>query len=234
MKKMKMWKIGLAIVALVALATAAVGFVAAQSDEAVPGKGRIGDFLSRLADNLGITQEELEGAIDQTQLELLDEAVADGRVSEDKAAKIRERIESSEGGFGPFGRGFKGGFAHGYRLGHLGAGAEDLAEFLGISVEDLRAALADGQSPAQVAEANGSSAEQLSAYLLGELETRLAEAVANGKVDQARADEVLANAAEKIDRFINHDWSPGFRQFPGRFAPNGTPEAELEETGTTL
>ena len=232
----KMWKIGLVIVALVALATAAVGFVAAQSDEDVPGKGRIDDFLSRLAGNLGITQEELETAIDETQLELLDEAVADGRVSEDKAAEIRERIESGEGGLGPFGRGFKRGFAHGYRLGHLGAAGEGLAEFLGIGVEDLRAALADGQSLAQVAEANGSSAEELSAYLLGELETRLAEAVANGKIDQARADEILANAAEKIDGFINQEgpWPGHGDGFRGHFAPNGAPEVEPEGVDTML
>ena len=37
------------------------------------------NFLDRLAENLGISREELDSTIDETQIELIDEAVADGR-----------------------------------------------------------------------------------------------------------------------------------------------------------
>ncbi len=217
-----LWRFGIVAAVLLALAGAAIGFVAAQTDGDVPmpGKERLTNFIARLAENLGISQEELEGAIDQTQLELVDEAVADGRIDEEKADSIRERIESGEGL--PFFGGFRHGFAKGFGFGHLGAGLDDLAGFLEMGVEDLRAALGDGQSLAQIAEAQGVSSEKLSTFLLGELEARLAQAVESGKIDQARADELLANAPERIEELINREGPPSNQPFrPKGPAPEG-------------
>ena len=77
----------------------------------------------------------------------------------------------------------------------------------------------------QVAEANGVSEQELTDHLLGELETKLAEAVESGRIDQAKADEILAGAAEKIAECINREGPPerpeGFGEFrEGRF-PGG-------------
>ena len=46
------------------------------------------------------------------------------------------------------------------------------------------------------------SAAQAKANALAELEEKLAEAVANGRIEQARADEMLAAAPERIDAFL--------------------------------
>jgi hypothetical protein len=216
----RIWKAVLTAIATLVVAGTVVGFVAAQTDGEVPGKERFSNFVGRLAENLGITQEELEGAIDQTQLDIVDEKLADGTLTEEQAAEARERIESGEGGFfGAFGHGFRKGFASGHGFGHLGAGLDDLAGLLEMSVDDLRAALADGQSLAQIAEAQGVGADKLTTFLLGELEARLAEAVESGKIDQARADEMLAGAPERIDQLINHEGLP--KSGPHRFGPKG-------------
>ena len=209
----RIWKAVLTAIATLVVAGAVVGFVAAQTDGDVsmPGTERLNNFLSRLAGNLGITQEELEVAIDQTQLELVDEAVADGRITEEQAAEIRTRIESGEGPFFP---------KRPYRGHHRGGNvAGQVAEFLGLTPEDIAAGLKDGQSLTQIAEANGSSAAELTTFLLGQLEARLAEAVESGKIDQARADEKLANAAEHIDQLINHAGLPG--KGSGHAGPKG-------------
>ncbi len=229
----RMWKVGLVIAAVLALAGTAVAFVAAQTDgEGEPAPGEHPNFVGRLAENLGISQEELEQAIRQTAVDLVDEAVAEGRISEEKASKMRERIESGEGLFGGFGHGFRKGFAFGHGFGHLGAASDALADFLGISVDDLRAALADGQSLAQIGEAQGVSTEKLTAFLLGELEARLAEAVESGKITQERADEILAGAPERIDELINreglskagpHKSGETGHGFPGKFRHGGFP-----------
>jgi len=196
-----MWKVGLAIVAVVALAGTAVGLVAAQEDAGVLGGGRLNNLLERLAGNLGISQDELETAIDQTQLQVIDEALANGDITEEQATRARERVESGEGPGFPF-RGRGGHHGHmGQMRGHLMKA--EVAEFIGITPEELRDAVVGGQSVAQVAEANGVSAADLAAYLLDELTTRVNEAVADGKIDQARADEILANAPAKIDEKIN-------------------------------
>ena len=231
----RIWKVVLTAIATLVVAGTVVGFVAAQTDGdvSVPGTERLNNFFSRLAGNLGITQEELEGAIDQTQLELVDEAVADGRITEEQAAEIRTRIESGEGPFFP---------KQPHRGHHRGGNvAGQVAEFLGLTPEDVAAGLKDGQSLAQIAEAEGVGADKLTAFLLGELEARLAEAVESGKIDQARADEMLANASERITQMINHEGLPSKgpghagskggefgapqRGFPGGFRESGFPQA---------
>ncbi len=206
---MSVWKIGIGVVALIALAAVTVGFVGAQTDD--DGNGPLGNFVGKLAENLGITQDELEATINETQIEIVDEKVADGTLTEDQAAQLRERIESGEGGFfGPLLR-HKQGMHHGG--GGFSHGA-DIAEFIGVTPEELRAAIEGGQSVVQVAEANGVSEQELTDYLLGEIETKLAEAVESGRIDQATADEKLAGAADKIAECINRE---GPREHSGAF-----------------
>ncbi len=237
---MSVWKIGIGVVALIALVAATVGFVGAQTDD--DGNGPLGNFVGKLAENLGITQDELEAAIDETQIEIVDEKVADGTLTEDQAAQLRERIESGEGGFfGPLLR-HKQGMRHGG--GGFSHGA-DIAEFIGVTPEELRAAIEGGQSIVQVAEANGVSEQELTDYLLGEIETKLAEAVESGKIDQAQADEILANAADKIAESINREGPPehsgdfgSFREggkFHGGFGSfeGGRFHGDFEKDGTT-
>jgi hypothetical protein len=217
------WKIGLAMVAFLVLAGAAVGFVSAQTDSDVPGTG----FLARLADKLGITQEELEEAIDETKLEMVDEAVAEDKLTEEQADRIRDRIESGEGlppfrgprfhfesgeGLLPFGGpwshfefGFGKGFAVGRSVVHIGAVLDEVAGLLGISVDELRDAMADGQSLAEIAEAHDVSAEELKAFLLSQVEERLAAAVENGGLSREQADEALEGASDQIDALINRE-----------------------------
>ncbi len=197
---MNMWKIGIGVVALIALVAATVGFVGAQTDE--DGNGPLGNFVARLAENLGITEGELEAAIDQTQLDMVDEALADGRITEEQAAQARERIESGEPFFGPLLRNkHRMHDGEGHQMRHGGGGfliGANVAEFIGVTPEELRDAIQGGQSVVQVAEANGISEEALTAHLLDQIATKVAEKVADGTIDQAKADEILANAAEKI------------------------------------
>lgn len=111
-----------------------IGVVMAQAgDDATPAAGdetpaapsvtdheeRINGYLDQLAENLGVTREALDAGLKQTALDMLDQAVADGLIDADRAAEIREKIESGEAplGIGPFGGGgFRG---HG---GHHGGG----------------------------------------------------------------------------------------------------------------
>jgi len=217
---MKLWKIGAIIVAMLALAGAAMGIVTAQSEEDLPVAGRVGDFLGRLAENLGISQEELEAAIDETQLEIIDEKVADGTLTEEQAAKLRERVESGEGLLFPrFGRPHHGG--------HGGFALYEFAEAADLTVRELIDAWGDDQTLQQVLEGLGVDVAAVKAEALAAQEARLAEAVADGKIDQARADEVLANAAGKLDELLAQVGPPQFPQhgpFRGEFGNGRLPD----------
>src|SRR3972149_2038639 len=62
------------------------------------------DLLQRLADELGISVDDLKQAMSNVALDLVDQAVADGRITEEEAGDLRERIAS--GAFPFFGSGF--------------------------------------------------------------------------------------------------------------------------------
>ncbi len=222
----RIWKVGLAMVAIIALAGTAFGFVAAQEGSGVPGGERLNNFIERLAGNLGISQDELEAAIDSTQLEFIDEALANGDITEEQAAERRARIEAGETGFFP-GRPHQRPHHRGYAV------LMSVAEFIGVTPEELREAVQGGQSVAQVAEANGVTAEALAEYLLGEVQTHVAQALEDGKIDQAKADEILANAPARIEEMINRQGLPdkhgghagaGFRH--GGFRDGSAPTLE--------
>jgi lambda repressor-like predicted transcriptional regulator len=289
---LQMWKMTIALVAVLAIGVAAYGVVAAQTDDGTPtatespeaeatatetedaadtptaeaeddattpddgndatdeeddaneddrpDKGELRDaYLAQLAQELGISQEDLEAALTRTALAMLDEAVADGRISEDEAAEIRERIESGEVvPFGPFfGRHHAGHvFGKGF---HLGVALGDLAEFLGVEEQVVAEGLRDGQSLAQIAEANGKSRDDLRSYLLSQLDERLSEAVADEDITQEEADEKRAEAEERIDDLIDREEFPGpgpgfggheprggFAPFPPPFETGDEVEAE--------
>ena len=193
----RLWKLAIVGLAIVAIAGVAVGIVGAQTD-GDPARP-FSNFLSRLAENLGISQEELEEAIDQTSVDIVDEKEAAGDLSTEQADRIRERIESGEG-LPFFGR-FRFDFSKGF--GRLGVASDALADFLGINVDDLRTARADAQSLAQIAESNGVSRADLIAFLVGQTEQKLAAKVEEDKLDQARADEILGRFQEGVDDFVD-------------------------------
>ncbi len=128
----------------------------------------------------------------------------------------------------------------GHGFGNFGFGnGEELAELFGITTEELREALAD-QTLAQVAEANGVSEDELTAHLLGQIEEAVAQKVEDGKIDQAQADEILANAAEKISESINREGPPegghkfgGGSRFRGHFGQDGDSSKDLPTTETS-
>ena len=107
---------------------------------------------------------------------------------------------------GPFGPG--GGMGHppfGMRgpgafgpMGRPGGpmGGEVLAEALGMSVEDFQAALAEGQTPQEIAQAQGIDWADVEAALQAAAEDHLQQAVDDGKLTQEQADAILERMAE--------------------------------------
>ena len=199
------------------LAALAVGIVAvagagAQEDTS---EDRPADhYLELLADNLGVTLEELEGALTQSHLDLVNEKVAEGTLTAEEAADIIERIESGEGRlFPPFGGGRHGG-GHGniHRL--VGLVVDNSAEVLGMDVDALKDELHDGNSLADVATAQGVDIEQFKADVLTAIATDLDEKVADGSITQEQADRILAKITESIDRIVE--------KVPGEGSGDGT------------
>jgi cell division FtsZ-interacting protein ZapD len=97
-------------------------------------------------------------------------------------------------------------------------GLADLAEAIGISTDDLRAALRDGQTLAEVAEANDVDPQQLVDVLVANGTERLDSAVAAGRIDQATADERKASLPDRAADLVNGELERNPHRHPGRSA----------------
>lgn len=237
------WMLGIAATATVtALALGAIA-AGAQTQE---GDGT--SFLDRVAARLGIGSSELEQAIKDTRAGDIDQAVADGKLTQERADELKQRLDELplDGpgwGFGHgkgFGMELRGGPDHD-KFGLAGPGfamgeaKQKLAGFLGITTDELRTELrADGATLATVAEAHGKSRDELKTFIREDAEARLTQAVTDAGLTQERADAVLARLDEHLDTMIDHGLpgGPGFRHFRGGTpAPGAPPEGGTEESG---
>jgi len=229
------WKRVGMIAAIVALAGAVgVGSVAyAQSADEDAGWP---DFRARIhetiADLLGISVDEYDAALDTAHGQVIDEAVAEGVLTQEQADLMQERMEQGGGlggpmgfrgrgkGSAPFGdpRGFGG--AKGFR-GENPIGVA--AEVLGLSEEDLLAELQDGKSIADLATEQEVDPQAIADAYVAQVSENLAQAVADEKITQEQADAMLSNIEEHAAEMLeNTDCGrmPGGRM-PGGFSRGG-------------
>lgn len=90
------------------------------------------------------------------------------------------------------------------RRGKRGCGEkhEAAAEAIGITVEELRDARADGDTVAEIAVANGSSADAVIDALVDDAQERIDAKVADGDLTEEEAAEKLADKAERIEEKV--------------------------------
>lgn len=84
-----------------------------------------------------------------------------------------------------------------------GCKLEAAAAAIGIDEADLQAALEDGSTIAEVAEANGVAVDDVIDAMVEAKAEKLDAKVAEGRITQEEADEKLANAEERITDRVN-------------------------------
>ena len=92
---------------------------------------------------------------------------------------------------------------------------EAAAEVLGISEDDLRSALRDGQSLAQIAEAHGMSVEDFKAALIDKVTADLQAKLDAGNITQAQFDARVADLKANIDDIVNRQGGLRFHDRSG-------------------
>lgn len=140
--------------------------------------------------------------------EVLDGLVADGTIDQGQADKITEAFKAKAQELREqFGRGGTG------IGGHRGEGLDAAATALGMDPTELKDALKGGQTLAQVAESKGVDVQVVIDALVAEATSRIDEAVAAGRIDAARGDELKAKLTERITTQVN---TPREDRRPGR------------------
>ena len=170
-----------------------------------------GKTIQQLAEERGISLEDLQTTLKEAHLAAIDQAVIDGTLTQEQADQIKERIENGpqRGLDGPgFGKG-----RHGGRGGFGGPihGSVDmhavLAEALGLTVEDLAGAKAEGKTIQQLAEERGISLEDLQTTLKEAHLAAIDQAVIDGTLTQEQADQIKERIENGPQRGLD---GPGF------------------------
>ena len=123
--------------------------------------------------------------------------VDDKTLTDAQADKVAETL----GQKGPFPGGGEG-FRHGGPGFFLGGGMDAVAKVLGMSVEDLRAALREGTTLADLAKQKGKSVDAVVAALTSSANQRIDAAVKAGKLTKAQGDEAKQKVAEGMKTFV--------------------------------
>lgn len=160
-------------------------------------------FLNRLAENLGIGREELDSAIQQSAEQAIDEAVANGQLTEEQGAALKERIAQ---GHLPLV------FAKPHRFGPWPVACvalDTVADTLGMSVADLRAELQSGKTLSEIIAEHGKTVDDVVNALVAEAQAKLEQAVADGRLTQEEADEILSTLPDRLRQMIEENRLPG-------------------------
>ena len=204
-----------------ALAVAGGGAAVAATQGSLGQESRA--IIDDAAEQLGVDSTELAEALEQALGNRVDEAVAEGRLTGEQGAALKARIQSGEVpllGLRGSGRGF-GHHGHGH-----GAQLDAAATFLGLSEAELRAALEDGTTLADIARAEGKSVARLVDTLVASATAKLDDAVESGRLTDAERDEIVAELEQRITERVNaagprFRGGPGFRGGPHRSPPAG-------------
>ena len=178
-----------------------------------------GKSLSDVAEEQGVERSTLVDALVTAGKEKLDEI----------EAKLPDLIDAALDAKLPDGDGFSGrgrspGAAMGFDL-------DAAAEVLGLTLDDLRTALRDGTSLADLAEQKGIDQQKVIDALVAGVKSHLDQAVADGKLTQAEADERLQGATERITKLVTEGFSAGgWGHGPGNGDGSGQPGTDQPGT----
>ena len=195
-----------AAAAAIAVVAGGGAAIAASNGSSPSGNG----FLARVAQHLGISTEKLQDATKAAAIDQVDADLKAGRITKAQADELKARINA--GGFPFFGG--PGRFGDFHHLGPIGVHHQATADYLGLTVAQLDAKLANGQSLADVAKAQGKSVDGLKDAILGDAKKHLDQAVTDGRLTQAQADSMYDRLKADIDQIVNGTF-PRFRAMHG-------------------
>jgi hypothetical protein len=174
--------------------------------------------INDAARQLGVEPQALSDALKQALKNRVDAAVREGRLTEEHARRLKERIEA--GGAPMFGLGPRPEWRHHRGHGPFHAKLEAAAEYLGMTQQELRRALRGGKTLAQVARDRGRSADGLVDALMARAEQKLDQAVEDGRLTEAEKDNMLSGLRERLTDVVNGRFpmhpGPWFRQGDSR------------------
>ncbi len=183
---------------VVAAGLGAVGALAASS--ALSPSEESQAVIDDAAAQLGVESDALSDALKEALENQLDEAVDAGRLTEEQAEMLKERLGSPDVPL-LFGHRGRTSVVPSAALGHFEL-LSDAAAYLGLTETELREALAD-KTLAEIAEEQGKTERGLVQSLVATAEKRIDEAERAGRITEEQATELKAGLEERIEQFVD-------------------------------
>jgi hypothetical protein len=185
-------------------------------------------FRSKLADELSVSESQLESAAKAAAEGTIDQAVSNGDLTQDMADRLKERLTDASDhacfGLRPGIKAFRHGFVRGFAAGDLLGTAADA---LDMQTAELVAQLHAGKSLTEIAQAQGVDYATVSTAVVDAARADLDKAVDAGRITQDRADQMLDRLQTALD---NGEWPPAPRLGgPGR--GHDGPKSSTEDNG---
>ena len=219
--------------------------------------------INDAASQLGVDPSKLTDALKKGLENRVDAAVAAGQMTKAQGDALKAQIESGNNvplilpGIGGLGQGPGGlfgggpGLKFGFGIGPAFRAGDDVfataATYLGLTEAELKTQLGSGKTLAEIATAQGKTADGLVQALYDAQKKQLDAAVTAGKLTQSQEDAILANSKDRLTALVNGE-QPALRvggAFGKILGPSldaatsylGLTEAELRtqlESGKTL
>ena len=210
----------IAVGAVLALAVSGAGAAVAATKLRSP-QQESRAVLNDVAGQLGVTPERLSSAFKTALKNRIDQAVKDGHLTQAEANRMKAAIDRES--VPMLGPGF--GFRHGGpRLHREHHGLEAAAKYLGMTEAALRTQLQNGKTLAQVAKDRNKSVDGLVTALVAEKKARIEQAVNDGHLSQAQADQLVAGIKEHVTAMVNGRFERRREHHFGPLGPRGPPE----------
>ena len=180
------------------IAASTLGGAAAGATLLAPGMAGALDGTTPAEESETVRPEFGERITDALQPLVDDGTLTDAEV--DAIVDALEEARPEDGGRGQHGPGQRG-------PGQRGAGA--IADILGLEGSEIRDALQGGSTIADLAAEQGVAIVDVVVVLVAQTEERVAAGLDSGRIDQEKADEILANAEQHAEDLVNGDFEPG-------------------------
>lgn len=166
----------------------AVAGLLGMSVEELQAAKEAGTTMAQLLEDAGLTAEEFRAALEAALPGLVEQALADGAITQEQADIILENGLHKRGGPGGGGPAFPG---NNFPLSSYIEAA--MADVLGMSVEELQAAKEAGTRLSELLETAGLTVEEFRAAMEAAIPSIVEQALADGVITQAQADYILEN-----------------------------------------
>ena len=175
-------------------------------------------YMASLAKRLGVSvstlQTDQQGAVE----DVLAQLVKDGKLTQAQADQIKSKLgDAVQCNLAGLGKGLDFGQGKGHinmqnMQKYLTIVEADVAKGLHLTSDQLQTKLQAGQSLSDIAKAQNVSATQLQALMKSAIQDALKQAVANGDMTQAQADQFsqkLANNPQALQKLLSSKFGQG-------------------------